>query len=189
MNQFALVRSFPDQDIERAAAQVSLLGDMFWNKHPQRTDRPDSPHRETDDIWLRYRDPAELHSPEDFRGPHFPIWYPAWSALTRLHPIVYDLAASVRAVHIGGCLITRIPPGKQVYSHDDRGAWHAEYHNTKIWVPLAANERCYNRCRDEEIIMRPGQAWTFNNLEPHSVRNEGDSARVTLICSFRTEPA
>jgi hypothetical protein len=35
--------------------------------------------------------------------------------------------------------------------------------------------------------MKPGEAWTFDNLRTHSVENNGDTERVTLIVCARTE--
>lgn len=147
----------------------------------------DGPHRETDDIWVRYRDPAELVGPVSFREPHFSVWYPGWHAIPSLRPIVFALSALVGAVHIGGILLTRIPAGKNVYPHDDRGTWHSEYHNAKIWIPLRANEGCFNRCETDSVVMRAGEAWTFDNLLMHSVENRGESDRIALICCFRSE--
>jgi len=94
----------------------------------------------------------------------------------------------VESVHLGGILITRMPPGSTIYEHDDLGTWHSEYHNAKIWMPLRANDQCLNHCEDETVVMAPGDAWTFSNLLRHSVENRGDTERICLICCFRSEP-
>lgn len=186
MTQFHRLTTYSPNYVAFALQQLDDHPEL-WDQHPQRTRHPESPHRETSDIWLRYRDPAELHEPSDFRGPHWPVFYPAWRELTGLHSFVYDLARRVRAVHVGGILLTRMKPGTRVYSHDDRGAWHAEFHNAKVWMPLVANGLCFNQCCDEQVVMKPGEAWMFDNLLPHSVINAGDTERITLICSYRTE--
>lgn len=163
----------------------------LWNWYHNRRSG-DSPHRETSDIWVRYRDNSDLHGPEDFRGPHLSTFYQAWQFLPAMHDLVYDLSARVRSVHMGGILITRIPPGCQVYPHHDRGTWHAEYHNCKIYVPLRADVGCINFCGEGETeeaqYMRPGEAWRFDNLVTHSVFNGSLADRITLILCFRTEP-
>lgn len=178
----------------KLAADIPVAGvlaeldtrDDLWSANPQRL-IDQGPHRETDDIWVRYRNLAELTGPDSFREPHLSIWYPAWHALPSLRSITFALSALVGSVHMGGILITRIPPGATVYPHDDRGTWHSEYHNAKVWIPLRANDRCFNHCEDETVVMEPGSAYSFNNLTTHSVENRGDTERIALICCFRSE--
>lgn len=185
MSEFALLT----EGIDTSAALTQLDGQPeLWDAHRSRVKDPASPHRETSDIWVRYRAPRELTDPLSFREPHFSVWYPAWRALPALRPIVFQLAALVEAVHLGGVLITRMPPGSTVYDHDDKGTWHSTFHNAKVWLPLRANDLCYNRCEDESVVMLPGEAWTFDNLRRHRVENRGDTERICLICCFRSEP-
>ena len=37
----------------------------LWGQHPERTGAPGSPHRESEDIWLRFRDRSELVEASD----------------------------------------------------------------------------------------------------------------------------
>ena len=159
----------------------------LWDEFTERTVIAGSPHKGVSDIWLRYRARDELTEPAKYAEPHFPVWYPAWAKLPALRPIVFGLAARCDATAIGGVLITRIPPGGQVAPHSDRGSWHPEFYTCKVYVPLAGNGQCVNRCEDETVVMLPGSAWTFNNLVTHSVENQGDDERITLIISFRRE--
>jgi hypothetical protein len=182
MSEFIRIAS----GIDVSAVLTQLDGQPgLWAANPQRLS---GPHRETSDIWVRYRDLAELTGPESFREPHFSVWYPAWRALPALRPIVFGLCATVESVHLGGILVTRMPPGATVYPHDDRGTWHSEWHNMKLWMPLRANDVCVNTCEDESVVMKPGEAWTFSNLKTHSVENRGDSERICLIVCCRSEP-
>ena len=158
----------------------------LWNVHADRT-RGDSPHREVDDIWIRFRAYGDLSTPEAFGEAFIPAFYPAWTALPRLRPIVFGLMARCEAVQLGGVLITRVPPAGQVAPHDDRGRWHPEFFTTKVYVPLATNPACFNTCAEEQVTMMQGDAWVFDNLKPHSTVNNGDSDRVTLIVSLRVE--
>jgi hypothetical protein len=178
----------------KIASGIETLGVMMdlarqpelWNRHADRT-RGDSPHREVDDIWIRFRAYGDLTMPEAFGEPFIPAFYPAWAALPHLRPIVFGLMARCEAVQLGGVLITRVGPGKQVRPHDDRGRWHPEFFTTKIYVPLTTNAECFNTCADETVVMMQGEAWIFDNLKPHSTVNNGDSDRVTLIVSLRVE--
>jgi hypothetical protein len=178
----------------RIAAGIEVLPLMLdlyrqselWDAHRARTDGPGS-FVGTSDIWVRFRDPAELTRPESYAEPHVPVWYPAWHALPHLRPIVFGLMARCEAVQLGGVLITRVPPGQQVAPHDDRGRWHPTFFTTKAYVPLATNPQCYSTCGDERVVMECGSAWLFNNLLTHSTVNDGDTDRITLIVSMRVE--
>lgn len=173
-----------DYDVAPVMAQLDARPDL-WDARRDRTKA--HTFRQTSDIWVRYRPLAELTEPKKFAEPHFATWYPAWHALPALRPIVFSLMAKTEAVYLGGILITRIPAGGSIEPHHDRGSWHAEYLNTKVYVPLRANERCINRCLDEQIVISPGEAVSFNNLVTHSVHNNGDTERVTLIVCLRCE--
>lgn len=161
----------------------------LWDAHPFRTQGgPDSPFDRTSDIWVRWRAPEELTEPRSFGEPHFATWYPAWRALPSLHQIVFHLMHKVRATHLGGILITRIPAGEQVKPHSDAGGWHAEFYDTKFYLPLQTNELCVNWCEDERVVMRVGEAWRFENRVMHGLINDGEIDRISAIICMKTEP-
>jgi len=179
------------QQIAAGVEVLPLVIDLYrqpelWNQYSARTGGAGS-FEGTDDIWVRFRDPAELVSRESYNEPHVPVFYPAWHALPHLRPIVFGIMARLEAVQLGGVLITRVPAGSQVAPHDDRGRWHPEFFRTKAYLPLASNDRCYSTCGDERVTMRVGEAWLFDNLETHSTVNEGETDRITLIVSLRVE--
>lgn len=171
-------------DVKEAITQLDALPSL-WNARPARTEH--DTFAGTSDIWVRYRDPRELQSPADFAVPHFAVFYEAWRLLPALHPIVYRLMADVQAVHLGGILITKIPPGGWIKPHHDRGGWHAEFYERKVYVPLRTNPFVVNLCEDERVVMGLGEAWYFNNLVTHEVKNDGDTDRITLIVCMRVE--
>jgi len=171
-------------DVSQLAAQLRKQPEL-WNAQ---VFRQQGVFYQTDDIWVRYRALEELTSPQRFLEPHFATWYPAWRKLTALQPIIYDLMAKVRATHLGGILLTRIPAGGEVKPHDDRGGWHAEFYTTKVYVVIENNADCVNYCGDDEVVMHPGEAWEFDNLVTHSVVNRGKTPRVSAIACMRAEP-
>ena len=161
---------------------------QLWNQHNDRTTRSVTAHDETSDIWLRYRPLDQLISSENYNEPFTDmVWYPAYYALPEIRPISQTLMQRTNATSLGGCLITRIPPGGQVKSHSDRGVWHAEHFHCKVYIPLAANSNCINITSDEALVMEVGQCWVFDNLKTHSVHNDGRSDRITLIVSMRCD--
>ena len=181
------------QQIASGVDVVPLLLDLhrqpqLWNQHRARTANGIGPHGAADDIWVRFRDQADLVTKTSYATPHTPVFYPAWNALPALRPLVFNLMARVAAVQLGGILITRVPPGAQIAPHDDRGRWHAEFFNTKAYVPLMSNPACRSTCGDETVIMAAGEVWTFNNLIEHATINDGLDDRITLIVCMRCEP-
>lgn len=177
-------KKWGEYDVSVLAKQLRANADL-WNAH---VFRQQGAFYQTDDIWVRWRAPEELTSPQKFLEPHFAVWYPAWRRLPALQPIVYDLMAKVRATHLGGILITRIPAGGEVKPHNDGGAWHAEFYTTKVYVVIENNLDCVNYCGGDEIVMAPGEAWEFDNLVTHSVVNKGKTPRVSAIVCMKCEP-
>lgn len=157
-----------------------------WDRDRERIDAPNSPHVESSDIWLRFRPRRDLNRPASFGEPHFAEFYPAWHVLTALHPVVFRIMNRVEATYLGGCLITKIPAGKSIHPHIDRG-WHPETMGTKVYVILAANDQCLNRCAGETVVLRPGEAWTFRNDVLHSVKNGGETDRIAVILTMRID--
>jgi hypothetical protein len=158
----------------------------LWNQDTARTGGQGA-FSGTDDIWVRFREPAELTSRETFNEMFVPVMYPAWRALPHLRPLVFSLMARLEAVQLGGVLITRVPGGRQVEPHDDRGRWHPEFFTTKAYIPLASNPHCYSTCENERVVMGVGDCWLFDNLKTHSTVNDGETDRITLIVSMRVE--
>lgn len=166
----------------------------LWNERPERRVGT-SPHRETSDVWVRYASAKAIGDPGFSHRPHESVWWPASRQLPGLilpiEAVVNGLGFQLEDVggplKMGGILITRIPPGCQVYPHHDRGTWHAEHYTTKVWVVLRANDQCVNTVEDEAMVWKPGEGWSHDNLLVHSVRNDGESERLVLILCFRKE--
>lgn len=156
----------------------------LWDEHRERTGT-NSPHEGIPDIWVRYRARHELHGPADYLGPHASVWYPEVEVIPAIRKIVAEVWMAMKPRYLGGILITKIPAGKEVKPHHDRGTWHAEYYDQKVYVPLQSNDLCVNACEDEEAVMRAGECWTFDNLKTHSVRNDGETDRITAIICMR----
>ena len=157
----------------------------LWDQHTIRKTFPGTPHAAMSDIWARMRPQAELVSQASYREPYRCEFYPAWRELPSLRPLVFNLMARVQGVELGSVLITKLPPGGEILPHSDRGAWSAEWHNCKVHVTLAGQS--LSSCADEVVTMRAGEAWTFDNLQPHDVKNPAAEDRIVVIVSMRVE--
>ncbi len=181
-----LARLFAGVDVGGIIAEIDAHPEL-WNSRGSRVASPASPHHGVDDIWLRYRALSELTNGAAFRELHESVDYPDMDLLPSIRPLLDGLREIGRCyrnadrVDQGGVLITRIPPGGSVKWHHDRGSWHAEHYETKLYVPLLANPQCVNFVGDESGIMNQGDVWFFNNQVDHAVFNWGATPRVTLI--------
>jgi hypothetical protein len=160
----------------------------LWNQHALRKEHAGTPHTEMTDIWIRYRDEKDYDAadPKAFIGPHFPKWYEAYAVLPQLRPLIFSLMARMEATHLGGILITRIPPGGRIAAHTDKG-WHPEFYNTKLYVVLETNQNVGFRVLNESVFMQTGDVWWIDNTKEHEIWNDGDTDRMTLIICMRRE--
>jgi quercetin dioxygenase-like cupin family protein len=152
----------------------------LWNQQRARTEDPRSPHHGLDDIWARYGDPDRAKDGQA----HDAFWYPAADTLG-IKGMCLDLMRALEGVELGGVLITRIPPGKQVKPHIDPG-WHARrYEKYGVQITSAPGQKfCFD---GEELETRPGDVFWFDNAHTHWVTNPTNYERVTMIVCVRKE--
>jgi hypothetical protein len=156
----------------------------LWDRNPERRLYAGSPHTAMTDITVRYMPESEV-TLESRRLEHRNVFWPAWHELPALRPMVFALMARVGAVELGSILLTKLRPGGVIQPHTDAGNWAPLYFNCKAHVTLYGSS--VSRCEDEEVIMRQGDVWTFDNLLAHSVANNGDCDRICCIVSMRCE--
>lgn len=151
---------------------------QLWNQHTARTEALDSPHHGLDDIWARFGPPERAND----GLPHDAIWYPS-AAILGVKPICYDLMRHFEGVELGGVLITRIKPGKEVKPHTDPG-WHARrYEKYAVQITSAPGQKfCFE---GEELETRPGDIYWFDNAHTHWVVNPTEYERITMIVCIR----
>jgi uncharacterized cupin superfamily protein len=152
----------------------------LWGQLPLRT-HPRSPHREASDIWVRYNAIENLGPA--FNEPHDSVWYPCADLIPSVRRFVEEFARQKGAKTIGGILLTRIPPGKQVYWHKDSG-WHAQAHR-KFIVLLRADHKQTFEFEGEALQADTGDCFEFDNSYAHRVVNNSDNERISLIICLR----
>lgn len=171
-------------DVSGLLSQIRAHPEL-WNDFDVRTNHPKSPHRELDDIFVRYNARENFAGDRHaFNQPHESVWWPAAEKLPAVFPIVFDLMRHVEGEKLGMVLITRIPAGKQCYSHVDVG-WHAR-HFDKYAVQLASAPGQAFHVGPTELSAQPGECYYFDNSRPHWVVNDSDQDRMTLIVCVRT---
>lgn len=174
-------------DVAPILAELNALPE--WGQYAERKTRDGTPHGDMTDLWIRYFPRETLKEPADFNRPGQCVFYPVWDRLPSLHPLVWGLMGSQQSVELGGIMCVRLPPGGRIERHTDIGGWHASHYNFKCYVVLEANARCVVECDGDEQVFRPGEIFEFSNQLPHSMCNDGDTMRTTLIICMRKEPA
>ncbi len=156
----------------------------LWDQNPSRRVYENSPHAEMQDIWVRACAPSGAGL-QPYSKPHESVWWPAADQLPALMPVIDTILRVVGAKRLGGVLVTKVPPGKSVLPHCDKGGWHADYYTTKVYVCLQGNEKCTVWCEGETAVMKSGEAWVFDNLVLHGLENDGDTDRISAIIATR----
>jgi hypothetical protein len=162
---------------------------QLWNQHNFRTTYTGTPHRDVDDILLRFSAPEKTVDPDhlaDVLEDVGPVFYPAWQELPQVRPLVFDLMRRVEAVSLGRVIITRLRPGGRIAPHaDTEGDYVARDDGMRFHVVLQGLPGSLYHCGDETVAMLSGTAWWFQHREVHSVENASADDRIHLLVDFR----
>lgn len=157
---------------------------QLWNANALRREYPGTPHAECDDIWLRFQpEGLTVHEVVDA---HESVNYPALAALPMVRPIIFGLMRQVEGERLGRVLITRLAPGKRIHPHVDGGE-HARYYK-RYQVALQSLPGVVFRAGDEQVQMRTGDIWWFDNGQEHEVINHSADDRLALIVDIKPCP-
>jgi hypothetical protein len=160
---------------------------QLWNENSFRTEFPNTPHGDVDDIWLRFSDPEKCTTTSNVIGDDKPIWYPAASILSDAKPIILNLMRGVNAYELGRVLITRLRPGGKILPHrDDAGEYVNMRDIARYHVVLQGLPGSLYHCGNETVCMRTGEVWWFNAHELHAVENGSAEDRIHLLVDVRT---
>lgn len=173
MNIRKLPYTFEVEPLLEALGQHPLL----WDEINLRTSRADSPHRESQDIWIRCA--ADFR---DFSIPHRSVWYHPADKLP-VREICIEMMALIHGQTLGGVLITKVPPGKQIYPHVDEG-WHARNYE-KYAIQLASSPGQSFEFEGQSLNVEPGESFWFDNAFSHWIKNPTNEERITLIMCIR----
>lgn len=178
-----MIRMLPKRyDVSEAVDQIAA-NPSAWNRHIDRLSKT-GPHRDADDIWVRFN-PIENMGPDFFSEPHYSDWYAVADELPAVKLLAEQVYDDFGGTTLGGVIVTRVPAGKMVFPHTDKG-WHAEYYE-KIAVQLAGNESQAFCFENESLSPVTGQAYTFDNSHLHWVTNDSSEDRITLIVCLRRD--
>lgn len=75
--------------------------------------------------------------------------------------------------------IVSLPAGKRVYPHIDRGEYYRV--RNRYHFVLRSSAGSWLKAGDEEIRMREGEIWRFDNKQVHEAYNDGAEDRIHMI--------
>lgn len=164
----------------------------LWNENTFRTKYTGTPHREVDDIWIRYSKPESVADPEN-PGAALedtnPVWYPASVYLPEYKLLAQMVMARVSAYELDRVLVTRVKPGGRIYPHADNGGAYVNQGDiSRYHVVLRGLPGSIFRADTEQVHMLTGEVWWFNAWAEHEVFNNSEDDRVHLILDVRHFP-
>lgn len=105
-----------------------------------------------------------------------------WTTASQRYPAFRHFLEAFAMAHdgvLGRAKIVCLPAGHQVYPHIDRGEYYLfrdRYH-----LVLQSALGSWLKAGDEEIRMREGELWWFDNKQVHEAFNDGEADRIHLI--------
>ena len=161
--------------------------DDFLRKFPQ------GPFGETDTVYLRFQDHVKVDTDEELalyqqnklagHDLHECPWRPEINELPEARSHIMALMQSLGATRLGRCMINRIVPGGRIFPHAD-SKWHAEYWD-RYHLVIQSEPGNVFRCGDEQVWMRPGELYWFQNALEHEVTNNSAEDRIHLVMDLR----
>jgi len=105
-----------------------------------------------------------------------------WTTGSRRYPVArafLETIAQDQDALLSRAKIVCLPAGKRVYPHIDRGAYYAVRGRYHLVLRSAAGS--WLKAGDEEVRMREGELWWFDNKQIHEAFNDGDQDRIHMI--------
>lgn len=169
--------------------RLAKLNDV-WQADTYLRDYPQGPFGDTESIILRFP-LRSVHETEQALNDHLAGFdqhenadQPIFKSLPEARPVIFALMAAVQGERLGRCMINKLRPGGQIYPHADTPD-HAAYYD-RFHVVLQSAPGSIFKCGGEQLMMRTGEVWWFNNLLEHAVVNNSADDRIHLIVDIRT---
>ena len=150
-----------------------------------------SPHRESQDIWVRHQNYEALGEYDTEEGRESIMksaiseWYPESLKLPAAMDMAETVCRHLSAIQLGGSYVIRIPAGKKVYPHSD-WSWHSTYYNKYMVILKTQPGVVFGWERSGNLIPVTGDLWNFENDTNHWVYNDSDEDMLIATFSVRT---
>lgn len=105
-----------------------------------------------------------------------------WTGGSKTYPLacrfLRDFAAEQNSL-LGGAKIVCLPAGGRIYPDINHGEY-SQPHNRYHFV-LRSTQGFWLKADDEEVRMREGEVWWFDNKQIHDAANDGGQDRIHMI--------
>lgn len=173
MKHFKRVRS--GIDVRPFLAEIEAIPDV-WGVSTGRQEKF-AVQREAQSVTLRglFRSGGDTRTGWD-------VHESRWSKISRRLPTARSflaLFAAEMSCELSRAKIVLLPGGGKVYPHFDRGEYYRvrdRYH-----LILRSTDGSFMKAGKEEVRMKEGELWWFNNKKMHEARNEGEGDRIHFI--------
>jgi hypothetical protein len=156
----------------------------LWQADTYLRDYPQGPFEDVDTIFLRFPPASVTELERSVRDPHECTNMDGMIHLPAARKMVMALMTTVEGERLGRVMINRIRPGGQIFPHADTPE-HARYWERHHFV-VQGLPGCTFRCGSEQVEMRTGECWWFQNELEHAVINNSADDRLHLIADIRT---
>ncbi len=112
------------------------------------------------------------------RDVHESRWTNSGKPYQKARQFLEDFAAEQNSL-LGRAKIVCLPAGKRVYPHIDRGEYYRV--RNRYHLVLRSTAGSWMKAGDEEVRMREGELWWFDNDQMHEANNDGDQDRIHII--------
>ena len=105
-----------------------------------------------------------------------------WTTSSRKFPLAttfLEAVAAEQSAILGRAKIVCLPAGKRVYPHIDRGMYYRV--RNRYHLVLKSTDGSWLKAADEEVRMKEGELWWFDNDQMHEALNDGEEDRIHLI--------
>lgn len=162
----------------------------IWKEDTFLRDYPQGPFGDVESVILRFP-PRSVHETEEALKNHLAhfdqhenVDQPAFKTLPEARPLIFALMSYVQGERLGRCIINKLKPGGRIYPHPDTPD-HAEYWD-RFHIVLQSGPGATFICEDEQVEMKTGEIWWFNNRLMHEVVNNSADDRIHLVVDIRT---
>ncbi len=111
------------------------------------------------------------------RDVHESRWTTGSSRLPEARAFLERISEAEDAI-MGRAKIVSLPPGNKVYPHVDRGEYYRVRNRYHLILQSSGS---WMRAGDEEVRMKTGELWWFDNKAEHEAMNDGNTDRIHLI--------
>ena len=183
----------PSVDPTKLLMQIKQNPEL-WKEDTYLRDYPQGPFGEIESIMLRFPEKRVFEQEEELEkykqglshfDQHESIDYPAYTVLNEARSLVMGLMAYVQGERLGRVMINKIAPGGRIYPHADTPE-HTDYY-TRFHVVLQSAPGCLFRADDEQVDMRTGDVFWFNNKLEHEVINNSAFDRISMVVDIKVK--